>query len=85
MEAAAYRSGGKIYCDWNGVTYDYTKKGGVVHTEILLPSHASRVYQDRATLWYSVEAAETDSNAQLAREIEAALPKELSLKQKGSG
>ena len=77
MEAAAYRSGGKIYCDWNGVTYDYTKKGGVVHTEILLPSQAPREYQDRATLWNSVEAAETDSNAQLAREIEAALPREL--------
>ena len=61
MEAAAYRSGGKIYCDWNGVTYDYTKKGGVVHTEILLPSQAPMEYQDRATLWNSVEAADVEN------------------------
>ena len=77
VEAAAYRSGGKLYCDWNGVTYDYSRKGGVVHTEILLPSQAPREYLDRATLWNSVEAAETASNAQLAREVEAALPREL--------
>ncbi|OCN02323.1 conjugal transfer protein TraA [Clostridium sp. W14A] len=56
------------------MTHDYTKKRGVVHTEILLPSHAPPEFQDRSALWNSVEESEKSSNAQLAREIEIALP-----------
>ena len=40
VAAAAYRSGEKITNEWDGMTHDYTRKRGVVHTEILLPPHA---------------------------------------------
>ena len=78
MAAAAYRSGEKLVNEWDGMTHDYTRKGGVVHTEIMLPSHAPPEFQDRSTLWNSVEQIEKSSDAQLAREIEVALPIELS-------
>ena len=55
------------------MTHDYTHKGGVVHTEILLPDHAPAEYTDRAVLWNEVEKIEKAKNAQLAREIEIAL------------
>ena len=64
--------------EWDGLTHDYTHKGGIVHTEIMLPSHAPPEFQDRSTLWNSVEEIEKSSTAQLAREIEVALPMELS-------
>jgi hypothetical protein len=78
VAAAAYRSGEKITNEWDGMTHDYTRKRGVVHTEILLPPHAPPSFSDRATLWNSVELYEKAGNAQLAREIDAALPIELS-------
>jgi outer membrane murein-binding lipoprotein Lpp len=77
VAAAAYRSGEKLINEWDGMTHDYTKKGGVVHTEIMLPSHVPLNFSDRSTLWNSVEENEKFSNAQLAREIEIALPVEL--------
>ena len=60
---------------------DYTHKGGVVHAEIMLPAHAPPEFADRSTLWNSVEQIEKARDSQLAREIEAALPRELSRKQ----
>ena len=78
VAAAAYRSGEKLTNEWDGMTHDYTRKGGVVHTEILLPPHARSSFSDRSTLWNSVELCEKAGNAQLAREIDAALPIELS-------
>ena len=78
VAAAAYRSGEKLTNEWDGMTHDYTRKGGVVHTEIMLPPHAPPSFSDRSTLWNSVELYEKAGNAQLAREIDAALPTELS-------
>ena len=78
VAAAAYRSGEKLTNEWDGLTHDYTKKGGVVHSEILLPAHASPAFSDRSTLWNSVELSEKSNSAQLAREVEIALPVELS-------
>ena len=78
VAAAAYRSGEKLTNEWDGMTHDYTRKGGVVHTEIILPPHAPPSFADRSTLWNSVELYEKAGNAQLAREIDAALPIELS-------
>ena len=60
-----------------GITHDYTKKGGVVYSEILLPAYAPSEFSDRSTLWNSVEKIEKSRNAQLAREIEIALSAEL--------
>ena len=81
VAAAAYRSGENLTNEYDGITHDYTRKGGVVHTEILLPDHAPAEYADRAVLWNAVEKIEKAKNAQLAREIEIALPKELTREQ----
>ena len=76
VAAAAYRSGERLINEWDGMTHDYTKKRGIVHTGILLPSHAPSEFQDRSALWNSVEKIEKSRDAQLAREIEIALPVE---------
>ena len=58
VAAAAYRSGTKLTNEWDGQTHDYTRKGGVVHAEIMLPAHAPPEFADRYTLWNSVEQIE---------------------------
>lgn len=77
VAAAAYRSGEKLTNEWDGVTHDYTHKGGIAHAEIMLSPHAPPTFSERSTLWNSVEVFEKNSDAQLAREIEIALPAEL--------
>ncbi|MGE5494657.1 MAG: MobQ family relaxase [Burkholderiales bacterium] len=81
VAAAAYRAGETITNEYDGITHDYTRKGGVVHTEILLPEHAPKEYADRSILWNAVEQIEKNKNSQLAREIELALPVELTREQ----
>ena len=81
VAAAAYRAGEQITNEYDGLTHDYTRKGGVVHTEILLPGHVPKEYADRAVLWNAVEKSERHKTAQLAREVELALPVELSREQ----
>ena len=75
--AAAYRSGEKIKNDYDGLTHDYTKRGGVVYSEIILCDNAPRKYKNRSVLWNEVERIEKGSRSQLAREYEIALPIEL--------
>ena len=65
MAAAAYRSGTKLTNEWDGLTHDYTKKRGIVHTEIMLPAHAPPEFADRAALWNSVELNENQRTASL--------------------
>jgi len=77
VAAAAYRSGEKLYCDYYGETHDYTKKGGVIFSEILLPPQAPEAYQDRQTLWNAVEFVEKHPKAQLAYSFDIALQNEL--------
>ena len=79
--AAAYRAGENIKNEYDGDIHDYTRKKGVVYTEIILPGHAPAEYADRAILWNAVEKVEKSSNSQLAREIEIALPAELTREQ----
>ena len=81
VAAAAYRSGTKLTNEWDGKTHDFSRKRGVVHAEILLPPHAPPSFSDRSILWNSVEQIEKARNSQLAREIEAALPRELTREQ----
>lgn len=78
VASAAYRSGQKLYDEETGLTHDFTKKRGVVFTEVALPAHAPPDYADRNVLWNAVQKVEKKSDAQLAREIEVALPNELS-------
>ena len=79
VECAAYRAGEKLYSEYYGLVSDYTRKGGVIHTEILLPPHAPREYADRQTLWNAVEDAERNRNAQLAYSLDIALQNEFTL------
>ena len=79
IAAAAYRAGEKLYSEYYGETSDYTNKGGVICSEILLPDHAPREYADRQTLWNAVEKAERGKNAQLAYSFDIALQNEFSL------
>lgn len=78
VAAAAYRSGTRLDCTWDGRTHDYTRKNHIVYSEIMLPPQAPREFYDRATLWNSVEWNEPKRNNQLAREMELSLPAELS-------
>ena len=79
IAAAAYRAGEKLHSDYYGETSDYTRKTGVICSEILLPDHAPREYADRQTLWNAVEKAERGKNAQLAYSFDIALQNEFSL------
>ena len=81
VAAAAYRAGEKIVNDYDGQSYDYTRKADIVHKEILLPDHAPREYLDRSTLWNAIERVESNRNAQLAREVQLGLQIELSMEQ----
>ena len=81
IAAAAYRSGEKLINNYDGIKHDYTRKSGIAHTEIMLPSHAPPDFQNRSVLWNSVEKIEKSKNSQLAREIELAIPKELNREQ----
>ena len=79
IAAAAYRAGEKLHSEYYGETSDYTKKHGVICSEILLPDHAPKEYADRQTLWNAVEKAERGKNAQLAYSFDIALQNEFSL------
>ncbi len=81
VEHAAYRSGEKLYLDREGETFDYTRKKGVLYSEVMLADHAPAEWKDRQTLWNAVEDFEKKNDAQLARSIEFSLPFELSLEE----
>ena len=66
VTSAAYRAGEKLYSEYYGEVSDYTRKGGVICSEIFLPPQAPAEYHDRATLWNAVERAERAKKAQLA-------------------
>ena len=53
------------------------RKKGIVYTEIMLPANAPPEYYDRNTLWNAAEKIEKQWNAQLARRIVLALPREV--------
>ena len=77
VAAAAYRSGSKITNKFDGVTHDYSHRGGVIYSEVVLCENAPSRLQDRVTLWNEIETMEKDSAAQLAREYNIAIPIEL--------
>lgn len=76
--AAAYRSGTKIVDERIGLVHDYTRKSGIDHTEIMTPQNAPSWMQDRSVLWNEVERVEKRKDSQVCREVEVALPLELS-------
>ena len=81
VAAAAYRSGEKLHSEYYGEDSDYTRKGGVVSSEILLPAHAPPEYAVRETLWNAVEKVERGKKAQLAYSFDIALQNEFSMEE----
>ena len=81
VSASAYRAGEKIHDERTGVTYDFTGKKDVVFKEIFLPDNSPEWMSDRAKLWNLVELNEKRKDAQLAREVQLTLPRELSIEQ----
>ena len=84
--AAAYRSGELVHDLTTDEVFDYTRKKGVEHSEIVLPASAAEQdihwARDRQALWNAAERAENRSNSRVAREYEVALPHELSQAQR---
>ncbi|MBP0618250.1 MobQ family relaxase, partial [Jiella mangrovi] len=77
IAAAAYRSGQKLIDERTQTTHDYSHRRGVVHQEIMAPEGSAAWLKDRQRLWSHVEELEKRKDAQLAREINIALPSEL--------
>ena len=77
LAAAAYRSASRLHDQRLDRHHDFSNKAGVVHSEVMLPDGAPEEWRDREKLWNAVEAAEVRKDAQLAREVEFAIPREL--------
>ncbi|MCS0504327.1 Ti-type conjugative transfer relaxase TraA [Ancylobacter mangrovi] len=78
VASAAYRSASRLRDARIDRVQDFSAKRGVVHSEVLLPDGAPEAWSDRERLWNDVEAFELRKDAQLAREVEFALPREMS-------
>ncbi|AVA12955.1 Ti-type conjugative transfer relaxase TraA [Sphingopyxis sp. MG] len=81
VAAAAYRSADRLHDERLDRAHDYTNKSGVVHSEVLLPENAPDEWRHRERLWNDVEAFEKRKDAQLSREVEFAIPRELTERQ----
>ena len=77
VAAAAYRSASRMRDERIDRMQDFSNKRGVVHSEVLLPDGAPEHLGDRERLWNDVEAFEVRKDAQLAREVEFAIPREM--------
>jgi Ti-type conjugative transfer relaxase TraA len=78
VASAAYRSSARLRDERLDRSHDFSGKRGVVHSEVMLPENAPEAWRDRERLWNDVEAFEVRKDAQLAREVEFAIPRELS-------
>ncbi|MDE2469799.1 MAG: Ti-type conjugative transfer relaxase TraA [Bradyrhizobium sp.] len=78
VASAAYRSASRLRDERLDRSHDFSGKRGVVHSEVMLPENAPQTWNDRERLWNDVEAFEIRKDAQLAREVEFALPREMS-------
>jgi MobA/MobL family len=76
VAAAAYRSGDCLTDERQGLEHDYTRRSGVLHSELVLPADAGE--WTRSELWNAAEQAEKRKDGRTAREWEVALPDELS-------
>ncbi|MDE2494140.1 MAG: MobA/MobL family protein, partial [Alphaproteobacteria bacterium] len=69
VAAAAYRASQKLTNERDGLTHDFTRRGGVEHVEIVVPKDSNADWAlDRSTLWNMAEAAEKRKDARVARE-----------------
>jgi Ti-type conjugative transfer relaxase TraA len=78
VASAAYRSASRLRDERLDRSHDFSGKRSVVHSEVMLPENAPQAWSDRERLWNDVEAFEVRKDAQLAREVEFAIPREMS-------
>src|SRR5579863_9980616 len=77
VASAAYRAGSRLRDVQLDRTHNFAGKRGVVYSEVMLPENAPQAWSDRERLWNDVAAFEIRKDAQLAREVEFAIPREL--------
>ena len=77
VAAAAYRSASRLHDERLDRDHDFSNKSGVVHSEVMLPDNAPEHLSDREKLWNEIEAFEKRKDAQLSREVEFAIPREM--------
>src|SRR5580692_2629038 len=77
VASAAYRSGSRLRDERLDRSHDFSGKRGVIHSEVMLPENAPEAWRDRERLWNDVEAFEVRKDAQLSREVEFAIPREM--------
>lgn len=77
VAAAAYRAAARLTDARTGQTWDYSKKRHVVDSYVMAPTHAPAWVFDREQLWSRVELAEKRRDAQTARELQIAIPRDL--------
>lgn len=78
VRVAAARAGERIRDERIGQTHNFLKRKGIEHRRIFTPAGAPAWMSDRTRLWNAIERSERRINSQLAREIQVALPNELS-------
>ena len=78
VRLAAYRAGERLRSELTGRIHNYTRKTEVAFKAILAPDVSAPWVTDRGVLWNTVDSMEARKDAQLAREIEVALPLALS-------
>ena len=81
VACAAYRAGEKLRSEYYGEVSDYTRKGGVVESEIMLPEYVPQNLSDRETLWNEVEKNGKGKKAQLAYSFDFALQNEFTMEE----
>ncbi len=80
VAAAAYRAGDCLLDERQGIEHDYTRRSGVLYSELVLPDDAGE--WNRSELWNAAEEAEKRKDGRTAREWEVALPDELSVEER---
>lgn len=77
VASASYRAGVTLQDNRYGKTHDYSKRGGVMSADIIMPSSLKNITISRQELWNLAEKTETRKNSRVAREWLVNLPHEL--------
>ncbi|WP_192843866.1 MobA/MobL family protein, partial [Aureimonas sp. D3] len=77
VAAAAYRAAARLVDERTGQVWDYSRKKAVTDSYVMAPAGAPAWVYDRESLWSRVELAERRRDAQTARELQVAIPRDL--------
>ena len=78
VAGAAYRAGAKLIDERTGETFDFTHRADVKYHAVLLPEGANPKFRDQQLLWNAAELAEKRKDAQVAKDLKLALPRDVS-------